>query len=86
MPRARQRREGYEQAGCARARIFVIEACRTPLFHRQRGDHFAQKLHGQLVEADDGTPFVIRQAVEVQDIFEPCQILARYLADAPLLL
>jgi hypothetical protein len=43
-------------------------------------------LHRQLVEADDGAARVIRQAVEVQDIFEACQILGGDLADAPLLL
>ena len=37
-------------------------------------------------EADDGALCVIREAVEVQHVFHPRQVLARDLPDAPLLL
>src|SRR4051794_20023370 len=64
-------------------RVFIITALGLSCFHRQRRDHFAHQLHRQFIEADNWQPFIVRQAIEMQEVFHPRQVFARYLSDTP---
>src|SRR5205085_2069849 len=81
---SRQRLESNQEDGCPLPLVFVIEAAVLVFLHRQGGAHFAQQLHGQLVEADDGSLLIIGEVIEMQDSLHPRQIFASDLPDAPL--
>ena len=66
--------------------VLIIKALGLPRPHRQRRNRLAQELHGQFIEADNRALLVKRQVGEVQDVFHPRQVLARYRPDAPRLL
>jgi len=80
---ARQWLKGYEQRASAAALVFIIFALWLSGFHWQRHDYFAQQLHGEFIKADNWALFSKGLVVEVQDVFHPRQVFARYLPDAP---